>query len=321
MRISVVVPTFRRADSLDRCLEALARQTLPATEYEIIVADDAADPATRRRIEQWARDRLPVVRYVAVTGAHGPAAARNAGWRAARAPIVAFTDDDTLPDRDWLDRGIEGFDDARTQAAWGAVYVPLPPRPTDYERDAAGLQHAGFVTANCFVRRDVLERVGGFDEEFRVAWREDSDLFFRLLDIDCCIRQLPDAVVEHPVRPAKWGVSVAQQRKAEYDALLYRKHRKAYRRFVRPGRPWLYYPIVGALLLMIAGAIARAPRTTNLGAALWLGLTLVFALRRLRGTSRKPAHVAEVLVTSALIPALSIYHRTRGAVKHRVFFW
>jgi GT2 family glycosyltransferase len=320
--ISVVIPTHRRLALLARCLDALDAQSLEAADFEIIVADDANDPATRDLVRRYrARIRSPL-RYLAVDGPrHGPAAARNHGWRAARSPIIAFTDDDTIPARDWLRGAIEGFDNARLQGAWGTVRVPLRPRPTDYERDAAGLERAGFVTANCFVRRTALEAIGGFDEAFGAAWREDSDLYFRLLDRGLLVAHLPDAVVTHPVRPAPWGISVSQQRKCEYDALLYRKHPARYSAAVRPGRPWLYYPIVGALLVMVVGALLRRPRIAEAGAVLWLILTIGFAVRRLRGASLAPSHVAEMLVTSAVIPALSVYHRTRGAMKHRVFFW
>ncbi len=320
--VSVVIPTHRRLALLARCLDALSVQSVDAADFEIIIADDANDPTTRDLVRRYGARITSRLRYVPVDGPrHGPAAARNRGWRAAMSPIVAFTDDDTIPARDWLRAVIEGFDNARLQGAWGSVRVPLRRRPTDYERDAAGLERAGFVTANCFVRREVLEAVDGFDEAFSAAWREDSDLYFRLLDHGLIVAHLPDAVVTHPVRPAPWGISVSQQRKCEYDALLYRKHPAHYRAAVRPGRPWLYYPIVGALLVMIVGALLRRPRVAEAGAVLWLILTIGFALRRLRGASLAPAHMAEMFVTSAVIPALSVYHRTRGAVKHRVLFW
>ncbi len=320
--ISVVIPTHRRLALLARCLDALGTQSLDAEDFEIIIVDDANDSMTRDLVRRYGTRIKSPLRYVPVDGPpHGPAAARNRGWQAARSPIIAFTDDDTIPAHDWLRAVIEGFDNARLQGAWGTVSVPLRRRPTDYERDAARLERAGFVTANCFVRRSVLEGVGGFDEAFRDAWREDSDLYFRLLDHGLVVAHLPDAVVTHPVRPAPWGVSMSQQRKCEYDALLYRKHPTHYRAAVRPGRPWLYYPIVASLLVMIVGALLRRPRIAELGAALWLILTIGFAVRRLRGASLAPAHIAEMFVTSAVIPALSVYHRTRGAVKHRVLFW
>ncbi len=105
VRVSVVVPTFRRADLLDRCLSALTAQDCDAASYEVIVADDAADDDTRRQVEEWAGSAPCAVRYVAVTGPHGPAAARNAGWRAARGEVVAFTDDDCVPDPGWVRAG------------------------------------------------------------------------------------------------------------------------------------------------------------------------------------------------------------------------
>src|SRR3954451_23899246 len=109
MRVSVVVPTYRRPEQLQRCLEALAAQSLAPAEYEIIVADDADDAATRWQVAQFRRQSQRNVSYVHVTGTHGPAAARNAGWQAAAAPLIAFTDDDCLPEPDWLGSGVRSF--------------------------------------------------------------------------------------------------------------------------------------------------------------------------------------------------------------------
>jgi hypothetical protein len=132
---------------------------------------------------------------------------------------------------------------------------------------------------------------------------------------------VPDAIVAHPVRPASWGVSVQQQRKAAFDALLYKKHRALFARHVRPGRPTLYYPTVLALVSACAAAAAGAA-TVALGAAVaWAALTGVFVARRLRHTSRAPRHVAEMVLTSSVIPPLSLFWRVRGAIRHRVLFW
>ncbi|MEO7001913.1 MAG: glycosyltransferase family 2 protein [Ktedonobacterales bacterium] len=76
--------------------------------------------------------------------------------------------------------------------------------------NVAQLAHAEFVTANCFYRRDALAEVGGFDECFEVAWREDSDLNFRLLQLGVRLIHVDTAVVTHPVRPAQWGISLLQ---------------------------------------------------------------------------------------------------------------
>lgn len=320
MRVSVVAPTYNRPDLLDRCLNALAGQDFDPDQYEVIVADDAASEATRRRVAEWADYTDVTFRHVAPTSAHGPAAARNAGWRAARGTIIAFTDDDCVPDPRWLAEGIAAIE-AGADAVSGRVIVPLPKkRPTDYQRDAAGLQIAEFVTANCFARRDALEAIGGFDERYASAWREDSDLQFSLLERGYRIVRAPRAVVVHPIRPASWGVSLRQQRKSLFNALLYKKFPNRYRMGIQPSPPWGYYATVlaiGAALVSIAlGWTAAAV----VALAVWLSLTVRFCARRLRGASMAPGHVAEMVVTSALIPPLSVFWRLYGAWKFRVPF-
>jgi glycosyltransferase involved in cell wall biosynthesis len=321
LRISVVVPTYQRPDLLGRCLAALDAQDLDPVGYEVIVADDAASAITRQQVEGFAGQARASVVYVPVTGAHGPAAARNAGWRRARGDVIAFTDDDCIPDRGWLAAGLAAFAaDAQVIGASGRVVVPLPDKPTDYERDAAGLEGAEFVTANCFCRCNALAALGGFDERFSAAWREDSDLHFGLLNLDGRVLKVPDAVVVHPVRPAPWGVSLRQQKKSLFDALLYKKHPDHYCQRVRRDPPWDYYGTVAALGLAAGAIWTERPGWTLAALGTWAFLTGRFCVRRLRGTSRAPEHVAELLVTSALIPPLSVFWRLYGACKFRVFF-
>ena len=198
--------------------------------------------------------------------------------------------------------------------------MPLPDVLTDYERNAAGLTTADFVTANGFFRRSVLERVGGFDERFALAWREDSDLWFTLLEQGELLGSAPDAVVVHPVRPAPWGMSLRQQRKGFFDALLFKKHPALYRARVQAHPPEGYYATVSSLLLLLVALIRRQYWQAGIAAAIWFWRTGQFCRRRLQGTSHHPAHIAEMIVTSAAIPPLAVYWRLRGAVAFRVPF-
>ncbi len=317
-QVSVVVPTHERPDLLDRCLEALASQAIDPTQYEVVVASDGADEATRRVVERWAERARADVRYVASPERRGPAAARNLGWRSASGEIIAFTDDDCVPVPGWLKAGLAALADG-VVGAMGRTAVPLPEDPTDYELDASRLGEGLFVTANCFYRRHALEAVGGFDERFATAWREDADLQFRVERLGKLDRA-PDAVVVHPVRPAPWGISLKQQRKAMYNALLYRKHPDRYWQCIQPSPPWHYYGTVIASLLALGLAATRRKAPATAAAAAWAALTVRFFLRRLRGTSRRPSHVAEMAVTSAVIPFLSVFWRLYGAIKYRVLF-
>jgi hypothetical protein len=233
--------------------------------------------------------------------------------------VVAFTDDDTVPSPGWLQHGLAAFGD-KVDALCGRVEMPLPAAPTDYERDAQQLESAEFVTANCFCRKSVLMALGGFDERFELAWREDSDLYFRLLSTGARIARSADALVVHPVRPAPWGVSLLQVRKIAFDALLYKKHPRLYREKIRATARWDYYATVAAMLLALTGAVAGSAVPAAAGAAAWCALTLALLRRRLRGTSRRLAHVAEMAVTSALIPPLAVFWRIAGAIRFRVAF-
>ena len=320
--VSVVVPTCGRVGLLERCLAALDGQDIPREMYEVLVVDDSADASAAPVVERIASEATMNVRCVRAGPVAGPAHARNVGWRAARGGIIAFTDDDCVPAPRWLRAGMCAMvTSGGVDGAYGRIRVPLPREPTDYERDAAGLERAEFATANCFYTRRALEEVGGFDERFTSAWREDSDLFLALLEKGRRFGFARDAIVVHPVRPAEWGVSIKQQRKSMFNALLYKKHPALYRERVQASPPRLYYAIVSAL----AGAVIAA--TFSLGwlvllmLGAWALLTASFCARRLRGTSRVPGHVAEMIVTSMLIPSLAVYWRLRGAVRFRVVFF
>jgi GT2 family glycosyltransferase len=319
--LSVVIPTFRRPDLLERCLAAAASQDLDRQAYEIIVVNDGPDAVTRHLVESRAQRMTagPRIRYLAMPGRCGPAAARNRGWHAAEGSIIAFTDDDTIPERQWLREGCAALT-PEWVAVWGRVRVPVPPAATDYERDAGRLDNAEFVTANCFVRRSALVTVGGFDERFRAAWREDSDLFFSLLERAGRVAPAPRAVVLHPVRPARWGVSLAQQRKVLFDALLFKKHPRLYREKIRPAPPWAYYAIVSSLLAGVAAFAAGWLLLGSLAMSVWLALSARFCWRRLANTSRAARHVLEMIVTSVAIPPLAVFWRLAGALRFRVLF-
>ena len=320
--VSVVVPTCGRPDLLTRCLNALGQQNIGSRFFEIIVVDDRPSEATRAAFRACAAAIIRTgndMRYVASSGPHGPAAARNRGWRLARSDIVAFTDDDTEPHPQWLLNGLNALAGS-LDAVSGRIVMPIPPRPTDYERDASGLERAEFVTANCFCRKQLLERVGGFDERFELAWREDSDLQFRLMEAGARIGQARDAVVVHPVRPAGWGVSLKQQKKVMFDALLFKNHPRLYRERIRSRPRWDYYAIVAMLMAALISAWYGSGLFVAVFLGSWAAMTARFCAARLRGTAHTPAHVLEMIITSALIPPIAVFWRLAGAIRFRVRF-
>lgn len=252
MTFDVVVPTVGR-DSLRLLLEALAAADGPAP-GRVLVVDDRRD-----------RSRgLPVsgVEVVAGRGA-GPAAARNLGWRRATAEWVAFLDDDVVPGPSWLAdlaRDLEGLE-AEVAASQGRVRVPMPAgrRPTDWERNVRGLETARWATADMAYRRSVLQEVGGFDERFPRAYREDADLGLRVVRAGYRIVS-GRRVVNHPVRAAGWVVSLRVQTGNADDALMRGVHGRGWRgpAGVPRGRRRRHVVVTGVGLVGVgAGLVAR----------------------------------------------------------------
>ncbi len=319
--VSVVIPTHNRPALLARCLAALEHQTYPAPCFEVIVVIDGGVDAGHvccGHCHQTALNNGAALR-VLHTARVGPAAARNHGWQAARGDIIAFTDDDVVPGPGWLAAGVRAFaPDIVGVAGW--TEVPTPPVPTDHELMTAGLENAPFTTCNVFYRRCALERVGGFDERYRLAWREDSDLYFRLCKLGGRMVIAPDAHAVHPVRSVRFGHSLFDHRKMRYNALLYKEHPRLYRSLIQRDPPWRYYQILAAVIILMLALVGRRKGLALAAFGVWLALTGQFCAERLDGTSHQPRHVAEMVVTSALIPPVAVYWRLYGAVEWRVFF-
>ena len=322
-KVSVVIPTFRRPHLLKNCITALAAQDFEKDDFEIIVVTDGPDIPTRSMLNDLPLI-LPFVQFISLPEKKGPAAARNAGWRAANGELIAFTDDDCLPALNWVSRLWDEYIlnwKPEYIAFAGKVQVPVSEEPTDHEINTAGLQDADFVTANCACTKAALELIGGFDERFTVAWREDSDLEFRLLENNIDIKRKIEAVVVHPVRKAEWGVSIKEQKKTMFNALLYKKFPQLFRKKIQPSPSWNYYAIIAGFVLLMAGLILQTKFLVLTGAMVYLGFTIAFIISRLVRTSRSYKHVMEMIATSLVIPFVSVYWTVYGALKYRVLYY
>src|SRR5205085_8448808 len=100
--ISVVVPTFKRGQLLKNCLQHLVNQTLEKELYEIIIVSDGPDTESQKIVVEFSTKTRASIRFLSLSNNKGPAAARNLGWRNANGTLIAFTDDDCLPDTYWL---------------------------------------------------------------------------------------------------------------------------------------------------------------------------------------------------------------------------
>jgi GT2 family glycosyltransferase len=203
--LSVVVPTLDRRQQLAACLRALGRQQANPGRVEVIVADDGGE--VDEEAAQRAAGPAVAVRVVR-SGGRGPAAARNAGAAEARAPQLAFTDDDCEPQRTWAKSLLERQASAPGALVGGRTVNALGENP--YARAAhaiadAALAHHNRDTArprfypsgNIAVPATRFAELGGFDERIRLAGGEDRDLCQRWLERGWPLAAAPEAVVLH----------------------------------------------------------------------------------------------------------------------------
>lgn len=314
LRASVVVATRDRARSLERLLEALERQTVARDAFEIVIVDDGSRDDTAAVLERHRTRSAGPFTSLRHAESQGPAAARNLGWRSARGAVVAFTDDDCLPEPTWLAAGLAAVE------AGAAIVMGR----TIAERGAAGLgepfaramvvdhEDGRYPTCNVFYLRRALEQVGGFDESFRYACGEDTDLAWRAKAAGHRSTFAPGAVVEHAVRPPDFVLFLRERRRFAEQILVVKRHPELRRLFYRR----YFYRRSHVHALATCALVAGAPVATP-----WLLLALPFVWAHRfrgtelgRGTATRARHVAQILVADlwelAVFAVVSARYRT-----------
>jgi glycosyltransferase involved in cell wall biosynthesis len=310
---AVVIPTIGR-ETLRPLLAALGRGDGVRPDVIVVVNDRPGRPL---RFEGLAG---PGLRVVPGPG-RGPAAARNVGWRETRTDWVVFVDDDVAPDPDWCAAVRRDLDQpADVGGVQGRLTVQLPAdrRPTDWERQVAGLATAPWITADMAYRRRLLADIGGFDERFPRAYREDTELAIRVRAAGYRI-VTGDRHSQHPVRPAGGWVSLTRQRGNADDALLRRLYGPRWRALgaVPRGRRALHAALTGVGGTALVGLLTGRRRLAAAAGTVWLAGTAEFAARRIAPGPRSLTEIGFLSVTSALIPPLALAHWLHGWFIHR----
>jgi glycosyltransferase involved in cell wall biosynthesis len=228
--VSVVVPVHNGATTVGEQIEALVGQTYPGS-YEVVVVDNNSTDETPSIVRAWS-ERAPVVRMVAATERSGAAYARNAGAKAARGDILAFSDADDVADSKWLEHLVAAIEDAdvvggsiESERLNDALLLRWrPPLPSGSSPISHGfLPYA--LGANVAFRRAVFDALGGFREDYPVG--EDVELVWRAQLTGRRFAFSPDAVVHYRYRT---GVAALVRQYVAYGTIgprLYRDFRDA----------------------------------------------------------------------------------------------
>ncbi len=255
MNVSVVIPILNAVHTLPFCLAALT-ELRPAPQ-EIILVDNGSTDGTVDLIQSFARDHGSRGVRVLHETQRGPSAARNAGFRAVRGDVVAFTDSDCAPEPAWLSSLIQPFEDQAIGAVAGRVVaapaaatielfnslytLQLPEHPAHHSYWTPW--KGGYPTANLAVRRLLLQKLHGFDEDMRTG--EDHDLCARIYADGAELAYNPAARVSHYHRTTVTGTLRQAFGFGRAHPKLLRRHTGRGLWVDLPGRPvsWNNWPI------------------------------------------------------------------------------
>jgi GT2 family glycosyltransferase len=220
--------THERPQRLACALAALRSQSVADDSYEIVVVDDGSGRDTAEVLRRYQdSDGGPAITVLRQDPSRGPAAARNLGWRTAKAPLIAFTDDDCEATPGWL----EALLSVAGANPGAIVQGPIKPNPEEWSRcgpfchtvDNSSLGR-GFETADILYPRAVLERFDGFEEGAFPLVGEDTDLAWRAIGAGVPPVWAPDALVHHAVTDLGPIGKLRSARRWERAMLAYRRH-------------------------------------------------------------------------------------------------
>ena len=240
MRISVIIPTLNRSQTLDRTIASVRGQALSFDQYEIIIVDNGSTDRTRKLVDSLNVNGSKPLRLIQEPelGLHN---ARHAGARVAKGEILVFTDDDTSFDRHWLAAYAEAFESHPEMIAAGGPVRPVwgvaPPQwllnfmgasrefpilslmepYEDFRINAKGY----FYGVNMAIRRRALFELGGFNPEaFGDVWLGDgeSGLNYKLWARAMPVGYVPNAIVYHHIPAERMTVRYFCRRMANQGA-------------------------------------------------------------------------------------------------------
>ncbi|MFI5341328.1 MAG: glycosyltransferase, partial [Candidatus Methylomirabilales bacterium] len=296
LSVSLVVPVRNAARTLPHCLAALRCLDPPPAEVFLVDngSTDGSLPLLREFVSHAGREAAQLLQEPR----RGAAAARNAGIRAARGDVIAFTDADCAPEPGWLRHLIQPFQDPAIGAVAGRVApapatstvelfstlytLRLPERPARHGRWTPW--EGGYPTANLAVRGRLLEELRGFDEEIGI-YGEDYDLCARLYACGLEIAYAPVACVYHHHRTTLMGMVRQAFRFGRSHPLLLRRHtecglwvdlpRVSFVWCGCPLRAWLDLASADkkALAILLLGAMYTPSLALLLPYLLWLAWT------------------------------------------------
>lgn len=236
--LSVIVCTYNRAEGLKDVLQSLQRCRRPENwQVECMVVDNASTDNTKQTVEMIS-SAGPVFKYV-YAAKQGLSCARNAGLRASKGDLIAFTDDDCLAPEDWMEKLAEVAQEQPDIAGWfGQVRAAdedeagrlmahkteAQPRRYVHPQSPVNIGHGN----NMAFRREVFQTLGLFDEALGAGGplraAEDLDMAYRILRAGKTLQYDPRLLILHKARDTEAQVRATHWRNAVGMGACFGKH-------------------------------------------------------------------------------------------------
>jgi len=227
-KVSVVIPCYNGGKRIGVTLEFLKNQSY--NNFEIVVVNDGSIDNTEKILEGLKIDNF---RYLTQIN-KGIGAARDVGVRVADGEIIAFTDDDRMPDEDWIKNAVKCFEDQDVSGVQGSIILinrkHANPRTMRIQRDITKLDWR-FATANIFYRKKEILDVGGFDHRFRTN-AEDGDLAWRIIENGGKIVFCKDSIIWHKAKAFSYTKRLKDTKRNVLSVLFFKKHPKLRKKLI-----------------------------------------------------------------------------------------
>lgn len=261
--VSVIIPVHNGENLIAGCIESLCDQDYPKDRYEIIVVNNASTDNTEEVVRKF--NDVPGLFYL-YEPIRGSYKARNAGIKQAKGNIIAFTDADCITDRQWLKRGVEGFEGANIGCVAGEIEGYKPNNYIEqYLIDKKELSQGKTLdeafmsyakTANVFYGKTVFGKIGPFEEKWISGG--DADLSWRMqIETDYKIKYIPEALVYHKHRTTigsmfkqctKWGIG---------SVLLYKKYKPEIKNRTFRKKIWIFLRMLKLIFTIIPFLVSK----------------------------------------------------------------
>jgi len=317
--LSIVIPTYNRQKDLLALLGSLFIQKYDRKKVEIIVSDDVSSDKTGAAVKALMK-KHPELKYVYQKN-FGPSAARNNGIRAATGKIIGFIDSDVIADKNLIKNALSVFKHSKADVIEGmTLSLERDIKNTVFTHTVQNKTGKRWITCNLFARREIIEKIGGFDEEFRHPIREDTALGFAMLKAGAVSEFSEKIVVYHPVYKSNYRMLFKLAFYGIYEPLLIKKFPLYYFKYLNWFDSWFvpsYYGGYYAMPLLAAVWLLTGNNVFAYAAAGFYALSYIVSVYAM---FRKKTVVFKDVITVGFhylyIPYLRLYWITAGIIKY-----